>query len=101
VLDPDIVLFDEPNSGLDPMTADAIDQLIASTQQRLGKTFVIISHDIVGTFRVADRVAMLYGGRIVALGAPGDLVRSPDPIVRRFLQRNLPLPPLETAGPSP
>lgn len=93
-LDPDIVLFDEPNSGLDPMTSDAIDALIVEMRRKLGKTFVVISHDIVGTFRVADRIAMLYGGRLIAHGTPEELRRSTDPIVRRFLARNLVLPPL-------
>jgi phospholipid/cholesterol/gamma-HCH transport system ATP-binding protein len=94
VLEPDILLFDEPNSGLDPLTSDEIDGLVQRMKAELGITFVVISHDIVGTFRVADRVAMLYQGRLVADGRPDEILRSEEPILRRFLARNLPLPPL-------
>lgn len=89
---PEIVLFDEPNSGLDPMTSDAIDGLIHTMKDRLGITFVVISHDIVGTLNVADRIAMLYQGRLVANGTTAEVTHSPHPMVRRFLSRNLVLP---------
>ena len=89
VMQPDIVLFDEPHSGLDPMTSDEIDSLISRMKAELGITFVIISHDIVGTFRLADFIAMLYQGRLLASGTPEELRRSEDPIVKRFLARNL------------
>ncbi len=92
VHEPEIVLFDEPNSGLDPMTSDAIDALIGSLKARLGLTFVVITHDIVGTFNVADRIVMLYAGSIVADGDTDTVARSEHPIVRRFLSRNLLLP---------
>ena len=89
---PEIVLFDEPNSGLDPMTSDAIDQLIHDMKAKLGITFVIISHDIVGTINVADRIAMLYQGKLIANGTTAEVVRSEHPVLRRFLGRNLILP---------
>lgn len=92
VTEPEIVLFDEPNSGLDPMTSDAIDQLIVSMKERLHITFVVISHDIVGTLNVADRICMLYGGKVVARGTTEEVTHSDHPIVRRFLGRNLVLP---------
>jgi phospholipid/cholesterol/gamma-HCH transport system ATP-binding protein len=92
VLEPEVVLFDEPNSGLDPLTSGAIDELILEMKARLHVSFVIISHDIVGTVRVADRVAMLHGGRLVAWGPTAEVVRSEDPVVRAFLARNLRLP---------
>ncbi len=92
VMEPEIVLFDEPNSGLDPLTSDAIDELICDMKAKLGITFVVISHDIVGTVAVADHIAMLYGGALVAFGPTAQVLRSPVPIVRRFLQRNLILP---------
>jgi phospholipid/cholesterol/gamma-HCH transport system ATP-binding protein len=95
---PEIVLFDEPNSGLDPMTSDAIDALIVEMKRRLGVTFVVISHDIVSTVRIADHVAMLYQGRLIAQGAPTEVARSEHPIVRRFLGRNLVLPQDGQAG---
>lgn len=92
VNDPEVVLFDEPNSGLDPMTSDAIDQLIVTMKARLGVTFVVITHDIVGTVNVADRIVMLHGGRVVASGTTAEVTHSEHPVVRRFLGRNLVLP---------
>jgi phospholipid/cholesterol/gamma-HCH transport system ATP-binding protein len=92
VLEPEIVLFDEPNSGLDPLTSDAIDDLICEMKAALGITFVVITHDIVGAARVADHIAMLYGGKLVAWGSTEEVLRSEVEIVRRFLQRNLRLP---------
>lgn len=100
VLDPQIVLFDEPTSGLDPVTSDSVDELIAEMKAALGITFVVISHDIVGSFRIADRIGMLYKGRLIALGTPEEVKRSRDPFVRRFLGRNLQLPPLEQPQPT-
>jgi phospholipid/cholesterol/gamma-HCH transport system ATP-binding protein len=89
---PELVLFDEPNSGLDPLTSEAIDQLIERMKEALGVTFVIISHDIVGTVRVSDHIAMLSGGALIAHAPTHDFVRSRDPRVRAFLGRNLVLP---------
>jgi phospholipid/cholesterol/gamma-HCH transport system ATP-binding protein len=85
-LDPEVVLFDEPTSALDPVTALTIEDLIKETQQRLKKTYVVISHDILGMFRIADRVAMLYEGRIVAYGSPHEVRRSDLPAVQEFLK---------------
>ncbi len=92
VTGPELVLFDEPNSGLDPMTSDAIDALIGHLKETLGITFVVITHDIVGTINVADHIAMLYGGKLVAWGTCAEVTHSEHPIVRRFLGRNLILP---------
>ncbi|HJN78294.1 MAG TPA: ATP-binding cassette domain-containing protein [Myxococcota bacterium] len=89
VAEPEVVLFDEPNSGLDPMTSDSIDNLILQMKEALGITFIVISHDIVGTFNVADRIGMLYGGKLIAYGSPGELRASEHPIIKRFLSRNL------------
>ena len=89
---PEVVLFDEPNSGLDPMTSDAIDALILRMKERLGVTFIVISHDIVGVMNVADQVGMLHGGHLIAYGPPSELVHDPHPMLRRFLSRNLALP---------
>lgn len=93
VAEPEVVLFDEPNSGLDPMTSDAIDDLIVRMKDRLGITFLVISHDIVGTLNVADHIGMLYGGKLIAYGPTAEVVRSEDPMVRRFLKRNVQLRP--------
>lgn len=92
VTQPEIVLFDEPNSGLDPMTSDAIDALVVHMKETLHITFVVISHDIVGTVNVADHVAMLHGGKLIAWGTTDEVTHSEHPVVRRFLSRNLVLP---------
>ena len=92
VMEPEVVLFDEPNSGLDPLTSDAIDELICQMKEALGITFIVISHDIVGTINVADHIAMLFGGDLVAFAPPREFVQLDIPIVRSFLQRNLVLP---------
>jgi phospholipid/cholesterol/gamma-HCH transport system ATP-binding protein len=89
---PEIVLFDEPNSGLDPLTSDAIDALILDMKRELGVTFVVITHDIVGAVRVADHIAMLSGGRLAAWGRTAEVLSSPEPVVRAFFSRNLVLP---------
>jgi phospholipid/cholesterol/gamma-HCH transport system ATP-binding protein len=94
ITQPKIILFDEPNSGLDPVRSDEIDALIRRMKDELGITFVIISHDIVGTFRVADYIGMLYSGALLAQGTPSDLLHSRKDEVRRFLARNLGLPSL-------
>jgi len=92
VTEPEVILFDEPNSGLDPITSDAIDALISEMKEALGITFIVISHDIVGTINVADHIAMLYGGNLVAFKPTEEFVRLDIPIVRQFLRRNLVLP---------
>jgi phospholipid/cholesterol/gamma-HCH transport system ATP-binding protein len=92
VTHPEVVFFDEPNSGLDPITSDSIDALIGHMQEVLGITFLVISHDIVGTLNVADCIGMLYGGKLIAWGTRDEVVRSEHPMVRRFLQRNVELP---------
>jgi phospholipid/cholesterol/gamma-HCH transport system ATP-binding protein len=94
VMEPEIVLFDEPNSGLDPVTSDEIDALIGRMKEELGMTFIVISHDIVGAFAVADHIAMLYNGELVIEGTPDAVLHCPLPFVRRFLARNMTLPEL-------
>ena len=85
-LDPEIVLFDEPTSALDPVISLTIEDLIKKTQTRLKKTYVVISHDILGMFRIADKIAMLYDGEIVAFGPPDEVRRSDLPAVKEFLE---------------
>lgn len=85
-LDPEIILFDEPTTGLDPLMADAINRLISDTQRHLGITAVVISHDLQGAFQIAHHLAMLYDGRIIISGTPDEVRRSQDPVVRQFLE---------------
>ena len=85
ITEPEIIFYDEPTTGLDPVTAHIIDRVILDLKEKLKVTSVVVSHDMAGTFRVADRVAMLYDGRIIAEGAPGDFRDSGDPLVRQFV----------------
>ena len=82
---PEIVLYDEPTSGLDPVTARTIDQLIRRLNEELGITSVVVSHDLQGALLIADRIAMLTGGRFVEVSAPKAFVKTEQPDVRRFL----------------
>ena len=86
---PEILLYDEPTTGLDPVTAHIIDQLIVDLADKLGVTSVVVSHDMEGVYRVADRVAMLYQGRIIAMGTPDEFRTSTDPIVQQFVTGSL------------
>jgi len=85
-LDPQIILFDEPTTGLDPIMCDAIDRLIVETQQNTGSTCVVISHDIESTFKIAHKVAMLYNGKIIAHGSPEEIQSSNIPALRQFVE---------------
>ncbi len=90
VTDPEIVLFDEPTTGLDPLLAKSIHRLIAHMQRRLGFTGVIVSHDIPEVFTISDRVAMLADGVIADHGPTGEFLESPDPAVQQFLKGETP-----------
>ena len=85
-LDPKIILFDEPTTGLDPIRRDDIDRLIVKTQQHTNATCLIISHDIDSTFKIAHTVAMLYGGRIIEYGSPEKIKNSKNPAVKNFIE---------------
>ena len=91
IMEPEVVFFDEPNSGLDPITSNTIDQLIRDMKAALGITFVVISHDIVGTVAVADYICVLEKGGVAAWGPTADVLQSRHPMVRAFLSRNLDL----------
>ena len=82
---PEIILYDEPSTGLDPIRADAINDLILLLQKEMGVTSIVITHDMVSAYKVADRIAMLYGGKIIAVGPPEEIRHSPDPVVQQFL----------------
>ena len=83
--EPKILIYDEPTAGLDPIMIYQVDEMIKETQQRLGITSVVISHDMASTFRISNRIAMLYEGRIIAGGTPEELRASDDPHVREFI----------------
>lgn len=85
VLDPKIVLYDEPTTGLDPITTDYVDEMILDAKKELGVTSVVISHDIASAFKVADNIAFLYQGHIVDQGHPSVLRHSENPAAKLFL----------------
>jgi phospholipid/cholesterol/gamma-HCH transport system ATP-binding protein len=85
-LDPEVVLYDEPTTGLDPVTADVINELILRTQRALKTTSVVVTHDMAGVYKVADRVVMLHEGRLVIDGTPAEIRATADPIVRGFIE---------------
>jgi len=84
-LQPQIVLFDEPTTGLDPVMTEAINRLIVETQKRFNLTCVVISHDIRSIFAIGDRIAMLYEGKIIEQGTPEELRASQNPVIVQFL----------------
>jgi phospholipid/cholesterol/gamma-HCH transport system ATP-binding protein len=87
-LGPEVVLFDEPTTGLDPVSARRIDRLIRELAGKLGTTAIVVSHDLASTFGVADRVALLYDGVVHVVATPGELRASSDPIVQQFIAGN-------------
>ena len=91
-LSPEILLYDEPTTGLDPITSDVINDLILDMQSKLGVTSVVVTHDMVSAFKVADRIAMLYKGRIIEIGTVDEIKNTTNPFVKQFItgQRNLP-----------
>ena len=82
---PDIVFFDEPTTGLDPITADVINDLIVSVREKLGVSTVSITHDMTSARKIADRVAMLHGGKLVWTGPVGEIDASGDAFVDQFI----------------
>ncbi|MBU0650328.1 ABC transporter ATP-binding protein, partial [bacterium] len=83
---PEIILYDEPTTGLDPITADAIDDLIKDLNNQMNVTSVVVTHDIRSANRIADRMAMIYNGKIVAQGTPEQMRQSEVDVVRRFVR---------------
>lgn len=83
--EPEILLYDEPTTGLDPIMADAINDLIVEMRERLRITSVSITHDMMSAYKIADRIAMLYEGKIIETGTPTEIKNSQNPIVRQFI----------------
>jgi phospholipid/cholesterol/gamma-HCH transport system ATP-binding protein len=96
-LDPEVVLFDEPTTGLDPVSARRVDRLIRELATNLGVTAIVVSHDPPSIFGIADRVAFIYQGRVHVVATPGELRASPDPIVQQFINGQS-SGPMETPG---
>jgi phospholipid/cholesterol/gamma-HCH transport system ATP-binding protein len=85
-IEPDIMLYDEPTTGVDPITGGAVDRLIVKMREDLNITSIVVTHDIKSATRIADRVAMLYEGNIIFSGTPEELRSSEDPYVRQFVE---------------
>jgi len=85
-MNPQMVLYDEPTTGLDPIMADVINELIRTLQRELAVTSVVVTHDIRSAYHVGDRIAMLYEGKIIHSGTPEEVRRTDDPVLRQFIE---------------
>lgn len=87
-MEPRIILYDEPTSEVDPVTADALIRLINGMRDRLGVTSIVVTHDMSAAYRLADSIAMFYHGQVIADAAPGEIRSSHHPVVRQFIEGN-------------
>lgn len=86
VMDPEIVLFDEPTTGLDPIMSDSIADLVLDTQRAMQTTYILITHDIPFTYKIADKIALLHEGKIIEQGTVDEMKNNQNPVVRQFLE---------------
>ncbi|MEW6517521.1 MAG: ABC transporter ATP-binding protein [candidate division FCPU426 bacterium] len=84
-MSPEVILYDEPTTGVDPITADAINDLIIEMKRKLSVTSLVVTHDMVSAYKIADRIAMLHEGRIVGVGTPDQIRRSKNPLIHQFI----------------
>jgi phospholipid/cholesterol/gamma-HCH transport system ATP-binding protein len=84
-MEPEILLYDEPTTGLDPINADMINNLIIQMREKLNVTSVAITHDMTSAYKIADRIAMLYKGRMLEVGTPPEIQETDNPYVRQFI----------------
>ena len=82
---PEIILYDEPTAGLDPVIASTVNDMILDMQKKLGVTSILVTHDMSSAFRVSNRLAMLLEGKIIKLGTPDEFRKSEDPLIRQFI----------------
>lgn len=83
--DPQVIVYDEPTTGLDPINSDVINDLIISMQEKLKVTSIAVTHDMVSAYKVADRIAMLYRGKIIGDGTPDEIQKTQNPVIRQFV----------------
>ena len=95
VMEPELILFDEPSAGLDPVISSVIDELIISLSERSKVTSIIVTHEMESAFRIGTRMAMLYQGKIIADATPNEFRKSQDPVVQQFLSGSTEGPILE------
>jgi phospholipid/cholesterol/gamma-HCH transport system ATP-binding protein len=84
-MNPEVILYDEPTTGLDPIRADVINELILKLQRELGETTVVVTHDMKSVYKIADRIVMLHNGKIIADGDPDHIRNHPHPVVQQFI----------------
>ena len=82
---PEIILYDEPTTGVDPITADIINELIKDLHDRLKVTSIAVTNDMTSAYKIADRIAMLYQGKIIACGSPDEIRNTDNPVVHQFI----------------
>ena len=82
---PEIILYDEPTTGVDPIMGDAINDLIRELHDKLKVTSIAVTHDMTSAYKIADQIAMLYDGKIIALGTPGEIKNTKNPFVKQFI----------------
>ena len=97
IMDPEVILYDEPSAGLDPVISSVIDQLIIELSEKIGATSVIVTHEMESAFKIATRMAMLFKGRVIAEDTPEGFKNSSDPVVAQFISGDTAGPILETA----
>lgn len=85
-LEPEVILYDEPTTGLDPVRGDTINELILKMHHTLKVTTVAVTHDMKSAYKIANRIAMLHGGKIIAEGTPEEIKNTKDEIVTRFIE---------------
>ena len=83
---PEVILYDEPTTGVDPIMADAINGLIIDLHDKLEVTSIVVTHDMVSAYKIGDRIAMLYQGKIIEVGTPDEIKNSQNEIVQQFIQ---------------
>ncbi|MFC1576665.1 ABC transporter ATP-binding protein [Candidatus Omnitrophota bacterium] len=84
-MEPEIILYDEPTTGVDPIMGDAVNHLILELHDKLKVTSVAVTHDMISAYTIADKIAMLYSGKIIAVGTPDEIKNTKDPIVKQFI----------------
>ena len=84
-MDPEVIFYDEPTAGLDPVVCAVVDKLILDLNKKLLLTSVVVTHNMESVYRIADRVAMLYNGKVLAIGTPEEIRNSPNEIIQQFI----------------
>jgi len=90
-MEPEIILYDEPTTGLDPLMCEDVDALMVEMKEKVQMTAILVTHDLITAFRVADRVGMMHDGRLIEIGTPDEILHSQNDVVRRFVARHSPL----------